>query len=79
MAVQTNVSVQNKKENSLITPWNIIFAVLVLAGVFCWGLQLTKGLQITNLGTVNMWGLYIVGFMISTGVAAGSLLFASVP
>ena len=79
MAVQTNVSVQNRKENSLITPWNIIFAVLVLVGVFCWGLQLTKGLQITNLGTTNMWGLYIVGFMISTGVAAGSLLFASVP
>ncbi|MCO1601197.1 NrfD/PsrC family molybdoenzyme membrane anchor subunit [Desulfosporosinus nitroreducens] len=26
-----------------------------------------------------MWGLYIVGFMIFTGIAAGSLLFAATP
>lgn len=78
MAIQSNTPVQNRK-GSVLTPWNIIFAVLALVGAFCWGTQLTKGLQVTNLGTTNMWGLYIVGFMIFTGVAAGSLFFASVP
>lgn len=56
-----------------------VFSVLAVIGVVCWILQLTKGLQMTNLGTTNMWGLYITGFMIFTGVAAGSLFFASVP
>ena len=79
MAVQTSIPVESKKSGGLLTPWNIIFAILALVGVTCWGLQLSRGLQVTNLGTTNMWGLYIVGFMIFTGVAAGSLLFASVP
>jgi len=79
LAVQTSIPVESKKSGGLLTPWNIIFAILALVGVTCWGLQLSRGLQVTNLGTTNMWGLYIVGFMIFTGVAAGSLLFASVP
>ncbi len=74
MTVLTNT----KKSNS-INLWNIIFAALILLGAICWGFQLTKGLQVTNLGTSNMWGLYITGFMIFTGIAAGSLFFASVP
>ncbi|SHN80748.1 NrfD/PsrC family molybdoenzyme membrane anchor subunit [Desulfitobacterium chlororespirans] len=78
MTVQTKTTVQTTKT----TPsnlWNMIFAAVAVLGAFCWGLQLTQGLQVTNLGLNNMWGLYIVGFMIFTGVAAGSLLFAAVP
>ncbi|AFM01860.1 polysulfide reductase [Desulfitobacterium dehalogenans ATCC 51507] len=78
MAVQTNTTVKNTKQTSS-NLWNIIFAVFAVLGSVCWGLQLTQGLQVTNLGVNTMWGLYIVGFMIFTGVAAGSLLFAAVP
>ncbi|WP_019851178.1 NrfD/PsrC family molybdoenzyme membrane anchor subunit [Desulfitobacterium sp. PCE1] len=78
MAVQTNTTVKNTKQTSS-NLWNIIFAAFAVLGAVCWGLQLTQGLQVTNLGVNTMWGLYIVGFMIFTGVAAGSLLFAAVP
>lgn len=86
MTTQTDISVQanatpqahtGKPGSSNI--WLVIFAAVAVLGVVCWGLQLSKGLQLTNLSVVNMWGLYIVGFMIFTGVAAGSLLFAAVP
>ena len=59
--------------------WTGLLAILALVGVVCWVLQLTVGLQLTHLNDINMWGLYIVGFMIFTGVAAGSLFFTSVP
>lgn len=68
-----------KKIKTIITPWNLLFAILSVVGVICWVLQLSQGLQLTNLGVTNMWGLYIVGFMIFTGIAAGSLLFGAVP
>ena len=58
-------------------PLFIIFALLAVVGLVCWFLQLTKGLQLTNLNNFNTWGLYIIGFMIFTGIAAGFLLFAS--
>ncbi|BAE84845.1 NrfD/PsrC family molybdoenzyme membrane anchor subunit [Desulfitobacterium hafniense] len=78
MTVQTKtVEPTTKKTPSNL--WNMIFAAVAVLGAVCWGLQLTQGLQVTNLGLNNMWGLYIVGFMIFTGVAAGSLLFAAVP
>lgn len=86
MAVQTNTTVQTNQTIQANTGkpgssnlWLVLFAAVAVLGVVCWGLQLTKGLQVTNLGVTNMWGLYIVGFMIFTGVAAGSLLFAAVP
>ncbi len=72
-------SLTNTKKSNSINLWSIILAALAILGAICWGIQLSKGLQVTNLGTSNMWGLYIVGFMIFTGVAAGSLLWAAVP
>ncbi|HHW07179.1 MAG TPA: polysulfide reductase NrfD [Clostridia bacterium] len=59
--------------------WLVLFALVALLGLVCWGLQLSRGLQLTNLNDKNMWGLYIVGFMVFTGVAAGSLFFGSLP
>lgn len=56
-----------------------VFGVLAIIGIVCWFTQLTEGLAVTNLSTTNMWGLYIVGFMIFTGVAAGSLFFSALP
>lgn len=60
-----------------VKPLLILFALLAVAGIICWFLQLTQGLQLTNLNSYNTWGLYIIGFMIFTGIAAGSLLFSS--
>ncbi|AGA70344.1 polysulfide reductase [Desulfitobacterium dichloroeliminans LMG P-21439] len=71
--------VTNTKKTSSVSGWNILFVLLTALGGVCWGMQLSKGLQLTNLGTNNMWGLYIVGFTIFTGVAAGSLLLAALP
>lgn len=65
----------NKKV--LNKPLLITFVVFTVIGIVCWVLQLTKGLQLTNLNNYNTWGLYIIGFMLFTGIAAGSLLFAS--
>jgi molybdopterin-containing oxidoreductase family membrane subunit len=65
------------KQNAKL--WLIIFAALTVLGIICWFLQLSKGLALTNLGVLNMWGLYIVGFMLFTGVAAGCLFFAALP
>src|SRR5690606_34299283 len=59
--------------------WLVLFALVALVGLVCWVLQLQRGLQLTNLNVLNMWGLYIVGFTLFTGVAAGSLFFASLP
>lgn len=55
----------------------IISALLFVVGLVCWILQLTQGLQLTNLNNYNTWGLYIVGFVLLTGVGAGALLFTS--
>jgi molybdopterin-containing oxidoreductase family membrane subunit len=54
-----------------------ISALLAVLGIVCWVLQLTKGLQLTNLNNFMTWGLYIIGFMLFTGIAAGSLIFTS--
>lgn len=63
------------KKGSMLTIG--ILAVLTVLGVVCWFLQLTQGLQLTHLNDFNMWGLYIIGFMLFTGVAAGVLMFTS--
>ncbi|MEM5816588.1 MAG: NrfD/PsrC family molybdoenzyme membrane anchor subunit [Desulfitobacterium hafniense] len=52
-------------------------AVLTILGIACWVLQLTQGLQLTNLNNYATWGLYIIGFMLFTGITAGSLIFTS--
>jgi molybdopterin-containing oxidoreductase family membrane subunit len=68
---------QNTDKQVYNKPLFIICALLAVVGLVCWVMQLTKGLQMTNLNTYNTWGLYIIGFMIFTGIAAGSLLFSS--
>ena len=80
MSAKTEMAAKiNSPKKSSFTIWMIIFAALTVVGIVCWFIQLTKGLQMTNLSVTNMWGLYITFFMIFTGVAAGSLFFASLP
>jgi molybdopterin-containing oxidoreductase family membrane subunit len=68
---------QNTEKNLLVNPLFITFTLLAIIGLVCWFMQLTKGLQLTNLNNFNTWGLYITGFTLFTGIAAGSLIFAS--
>ncbi len=78
----TTVTQTEKKiatESSTYRRWLIIFGILTLAGVVAWFTQLSKGLILTDLGDHKVWGLYIVGFMFFTGIAAGSLIMASLP
>jgi molybdopterin-containing oxidoreductase family membrane subunit len=63
------------KKGSLIT--QVVLAVLAILGVACWIVQLTQGLQLTNQNNFNTWGLYIISFMLFTGVAAGCLIFTA--
>lgn len=56
-----------------------IFAAFAFAGTACFVFQTMQGLHVANLGNDVTWGLYIVGFLLFTGVAAGCLLFASAP
>lgn len=57
--------------------WMGCFALLAVIGLFFWIKQITQGMQLTNLNNYNVWGIYIVGFMLCTGLAAGMLIFAS--
>lgn len=61
------------------TPLMIAFGALGIVGVVCAVLQTMNGLQATNLANETTWGLYLAGYVLFTGVAAGCLFFASVP
>lgn len=76
---ETTVQNGNFTESPNYKKWMIIFGILVIAGLVAWVVQLTKGLVLTDLGDHKVWGLYIVGFMFFTGIAAGSLIMASLP
>jgi molybdopterin-containing oxidoreductase family membrane subunit len=66
-----------KNKQPLFKTGILISALLTVLGIVCWTLQLTQGLQLTNLNNYNTWGLYVVGFVIFTGVGAGSLILTS--
>ncbi len=63
-----------KKESHLV--WPLFFGVLGITGIVCWAIQIL-GIGSPNLNNHTVWGIYIVGFTLSTGIAAGCLLFAA--
>ena len=61
--------VQTESKPSLLTPFNVIAGIIVLAGLFVTVLRFTKGLgAVTNLDNNYPWGLWI-GFDLLCGVA----------
>ena len=54
-------------------------AVLTVAGVALWGVQLSGGLVQTGMRNLDSWGLYITMFMFLVGLSAGGLIISSVP
>ena len=57
----------------------IVAAVLTVAGLALWVVQLTGGMVQTNMRNLDSWGLYITMFMFLVGLSAGGLIISSVP
>ncbi len=58
-----------RAEKSIITPFNVIAGIIIIAGLIVTFLRFTKGLgAVTNLDDNNPWGLWI-GFDLLCGVA----------
>ena len=54
-------------------------AVVVVAGLVLWAMQLSGGMVQTGMRNLNSWGLYITSFMFFVGLSAGGLIISSVP
>ncbi|WP_172136338.1 NrfD/PsrC family molybdoenzyme membrane anchor subunit [Adlercreutzia sp. ZJ473] len=57
----------------------IACALLAVAGVALWALQLSGGMVQTGMRNLDSWGLYITCFMFFVGLSAGGLIISSVP
>ena len=56
-----------------------VAAVVAIAGIVLWGVQLSGGLAQTGMRNFDSWGLYITSFMFFVGLSAGGLIISSVP
>ena len=56
-----------------------VAAVVTVAGLALWGVQLSGGLAQTGMRNLDSWGLYITCFMFLVGLSAGGLIISSVP
>ncbi len=57
----------------------VVAAVVTIAGIALWVMQLTGGLVQTGMRNMDSWGLYITCFMFLVGLSAGGLIISSVP
>ena len=55
----------------------VVAAVVTVAGLALWGMQLSGGLVQTGMRNFDSWGLYITMFMFFVGLSAGGLIVAS--
>ena len=56
-----------------------VAAVITVAGIACWAVQLSGGMVQTGMRNLDSWGLYITCFMFFVGLSAGGLIISSVP
>lgn len=59
--------------------WLGISGGLTLLALILWIVQVTRGLVVTDMRDLTSWGLYIVMFMYTEGVASGALVLATAP
>ena len=57
----------------------IACAVVVVAGIVLWMMQLSGGMIQTGMRNFDSWGLYITTFMFFVGLSAGGLIISSIP
>ncbi len=70
MVILVNASAGNRK----YWLWIASLFCAILAGSFCYVLQLTRGLAVTGLSRDVSWGLYIAQFTFFVGVAASAVM-----
>lgn len=64
----------------IMFPWWLgIGAVLAVAGVAAWVVQVRRGMGVTSLSNAHPWGSYIAGFVFFMGLSAGCLVLAGLP
>ena len=56
-----------------------VAAIVTVAGLVLWGVQLSGGMVQTGMRNLDSWGLYITMFMFLVGLSAGGLIISSVP
>uniref|UniRef100_UPI003AAAAB35 NrfD/PsrC family molybdoenzyme membrane anchor subunit n=1 Tax=Gordonibacter urolithinfaciens TaxID=1335613 RepID=UPI003AAAAB35 len=56
-----------------------VAALVAVAGIALWAVQLSGGLVQTGMRNLDSWGLYITLFMFLVGLSAGGLIISSVP
>jgi molybdopterin-containing oxidoreductase family membrane subunit len=56
--------------------WGLLGAwlVLILLGLYSWGIQFTEGLTVTGMSQDVTWGIYIAQFTFLVGVAASAVM-----
>lgn len=56
-----------------------VSAVIAVAGIALWMVQLSGGMVQTGMRDFGSWGLYIMTFMFFVGLSAGGLIISSMP
>lgn len=54
--------------------WMAFLTAVMLAGMYCYSIQLEEGLQVTGMTDRVSWGLYISNFTFLVGVAAAAVM-----
>ena len=54
--------------------WMAFLTLVMLAGMYCYSIQLDEGLSVTGMTDRVSWGLYISNFTFLVGVAAAAVM-----
>ena len=57
----------------------VVSAIVAIAGIALWGVQIAGGLIQTGSRDMAPWGLYMMCFMFLVGVSTGVLMISSAP
>lgn len=71
------VSIKQSSSKLGNLPLLIVTGLLFVLGVVAWVVQLNQGIGVTALSNINVWGLYIAGFIFFMGLSAGSLVLSA--
>jgi len=70
-------TIANTKSKSQNLAWPVVLAVLVIAGIFAWIVQLTQGFDVVGIGHEVIWGIYIAAFFLLLGMGCALVLITA--
>jgi Ni/Fe-hydrogenase subunit HybB-like protein len=77
MLHQFNEDLLPKKFGIIGKTWTLLLCIVFLTGVYCYTIQLRKGLVITGMRDFVFWGIYISNFVFFVAISlVGSLMTA---